>query len=88
VSNDRDGGGNIAVLILAGGKTKPEALPAWNGVENRAFAPLAPGRPMLDYVVEAVRGGLAQAAATDGGGAKRARACGDPAGCAPAAGRL
>lgn len=53
-----------AALILAGGEIKPEQRGAWAGllppgVFNRARIEIA-GRPMLEYVVDAVRG------ATDG----------------------
>lgn len=50
---------STAALILAGGKNKPEMQAACGGLENRAMLPLN-GRPMLDYVMEAVRGGLTQ----------------------------
>lgn len=49
----------IAALILAGGKNSPEMRAACGGVESRALAALA-GRPMLDYVVDAVRTGLGE----------------------------
>jgi molybdopterin-guanine dinucleotide biosynthesis protein A len=47
--------GKIATLILAGGVNKPAMREACGGLENRALVPLN-GRPMLDYVVDAVRG--------------------------------
>ncbi len=47
----------VAALILAGARGSPEMQAATGGLENRALVPLA-GRSMLDYVVEAVRGGL------------------------------
>ena len=50
---------DVAALILAGGKATPEFAQAAGGVTNRALVPLA-GRPMLDYVVDAVRAGLPQ----------------------------
>ena len=50
-------GRRIAALVLAGGKSSPEMQAASGGVPNRALVPLA-GRPMLGYVVDAVRGGL------------------------------
>jgi 2-phospho-L-lactate guanylyltransferase (CobY/MobA/RfbA family) len=50
---------DIAALILAGGKNTPEMRAACGGVENRALVELAPGRTMLDFVVGAVRGGMA-----------------------------
>jgi GTP:adenosylcobinamide-phosphate guanylyltransferase len=56
----------VAALILAGGKNKPEMQAACGGVENRALVNLH-GRPMLDYVMDAVRTGLAADAATSGG---------------------
>ena len=65
----------VAALILAGGKSSPEMRAATGGLENRALVPLA-GRSMLDYVVEAVRGGL--------GGGGRVLVAGDvptPPGC-------
>jgi len=49
--------GSTAALILAGGKSSAAFAHAAGGVTNRALVPLA-GRPMLDYVVEAVGGGL------------------------------
>lgn len=55
-----DNDGQVAALILAGGTIKPDMAPVAGGVQNRALIDLN-GRPMLDYVVEAVRGGLAQA---------------------------
>lgn len=67
----------ITALILAGGKNKPEMQTACGGLENRALVPLN-GRPMLDYVIEAVRGGFA--------GDGRILIAGDvptPAGCTP-----
>jgi molybdopterin-guanine dinucleotide biosynthesis protein A len=58
---------DTAALILAGGKITlektPELVAVSGGVTNRALIPLK-GRPMLDYVLDAVRGGLA----TQGGG--------------------
>jgi hypothetical protein len=48
---------SIAALILAGGKMTPELAAVSGGATNRALIPLN-GRPMLDYVIEAVRGGL------------------------------
>lgn len=53
-----------AALILAGGKSSEAFARAAGGVTNRALVPLAAGRPMLDYVVEAVRAGMT----ADGGG--------------------
>jgi hypothetical protein len=44
-----------AALILAGGTITPELAALAPGVTNRALIPLAPGRVMLDYVVDAVR---------------------------------
>jgi len=50
--------GPTAVLILAGGRITPEmATVAPPGITNRALLPLN-GRPMLEYVLDAVRGGL------------------------------
>lgn len=58
----------VAALVLAGGKVSPEMRAAAGGnVENRALIALA-GRPLLDYVVTAVRAGLAQAASQHGNG--------------------
>ena len=48
----------IAALILAGGRNKPEMQAACGGVENRAMVILN-GRPMLEYVIDAVRDGMA-----------------------------
>jgi molybdopterin-guanine dinucleotide biosynthesis protein A len=72
-----------AALILAGGKNKPDMAAACGGIENRALVPLN-GRPMLDFVVDAVRAGFAQ---REGGG--RILVAGDvptPAGCVAVAG--
>lgn len=69
-----------AALILAGGKNKPEMQAACGGIENRALVSLH-GRPMLDYVVDAVREGFG-----DGG---RILVAGDvptPPGCVAVAG--
>jgi molybdopterin-guanine dinucleotide biosynthesis protein A len=74
--------GKIAALILAGGKNKPEMRAACGGIENRSMVPLN-GRPMLDYVVGAVRDAL------EGGSAGRILVAGDvplPAGCVAVAG--
>ena len=49
--------GKTVALILAGGKNKPEMQAACDGQENRALVDLN-GRPMLGYVVDAVRAGL------------------------------
>ncbi len=71
-----------AALILAGGKLSPDLARVAEGVANRALIPLAPGRVMLDYVVEALQEGFARS--QDGGG--RILLAGDdiplPAGCA------
>ncbi len=50
----------IAALVLAGGVLKPEMVPVAGGVTNRALIDLN-GRPMLDYVTEAITAGLALA---------------------------
>ncbi|MBC8102983.1 MAG: nucleotidyltransferase family protein [Cytophagales bacterium] len=49
-----------AALILAGGTLSPELMVVAEGATNRALIPLAPGRVMLDYVVEALRAGFAE----------------------------
>jgi molybdopterin-guanine dinucleotide biosynthesis protein A len=49
---------DTAALILAAGKIDPELAAVSGGVANRALIPLH-GRPMLDYVLDAVRGGMA-----------------------------
>jgi len=74
-----------AALILAGGKISPELSAVAEGATNRALIPLAAGRPMLDYVVDALQAGFATA--PDGGG--RILIAGDvptPAGCVPVPG--
>jgi 2-phospho-L-lactate guanylyltransferase (CobY/MobA/RfbA family) len=43
----------ISAVVLAGGKAKPEIVAA-TGQENRALIPID-GRPMLSYVVDALR---------------------------------
>lgn len=50
----------IAALILAGGTVSPEMQAVAEGATNRALIPVA-GRPMLDYVLEALRGGFERA---------------------------
>lgn len=50
----------IAALILAGGTVSPEMQAVAEGAKNHALIPVA-GRPMLDYVVDALRGGFARA---------------------------
>jgi len=51
---------SIAALVLAGGKIGSDLEPVAEGATNRALIRLG-GRPMLDYVLEATRGGLARA---------------------------
>lgn len=59
-----------AALILAGGTLAPEMAPVAEGATNRALIPLAPGRVMLDYVVDALRGGFAESADANGSGGR------------------
>jgi len=47
----------VAVLVLAGGKIGPDLASVAGNAPCRALIDLA-GRPMLDYVLDAVRGGL------------------------------
>jgi NDP-sugar pyrophosphorylase family protein len=47
-----------AALILAGGTLSPDLATVAEGATNRALIPLAPGRVMLDYVVEALQAGF------------------------------
>ncbi|HVK03346.1 MAG TPA: hypothetical protein VM490_07715 [Armatimonadaceae bacterium] len=53
---------SIAALVLAGGKIGSDLEPVAEGATNRALIRLG-GRPMLDYVLEATRGGRARRAA-------------------------
>jgi len=46
---------SVSAIVLAGGKNSPEMLAA-TGVENRALVELAPGRTMLNYIVDALSG--------------------------------
>ena len=48
---------NVAALVMAGGKNSPEMQVAAGGIENRALVPLG-DRRMIDYVLDAVRGGM------------------------------
>jgi GTP:adenosylcobinamide-phosphate guanylyltransferase len=68
----------VAALILAGGRLGADLETVAEGATNRALIPLA-GRPMLEYVLDAVRAGMADF----GGG--RVLVAGDgvlvPAGC-------
>lgn len=53
-------GGRIAALVLAGGTVSPEMQAVAEGAANRALIPVG-GRPMLDYVLDALRGGFGAA---------------------------
>lgn len=48
---------NTAALVLAGGKVPPDLAPYADGAPCRALMALN-GRPMLDYVLDAVRAGF------------------------------
>ncbi len=54
---------SVAVLILAGGKIGPDLASVAGDAPCRALIDLA-GRPMLHYVLDAVRGGLEAAGVT------------------------
>ncbi len=45
----------LTAIVVAGGKAKP-AFVAATGVTNRALVELAPGKTMLEFVVDALRG--------------------------------
>lgn len=55
--------GSIAALVLAGGKNGPEMQAVAQGAVCRAMIPLN-DRPMLDYVLDALRGGFTAAGVT------------------------
>jgi GTP:adenosylcobinamide-phosphate guanylyltransferase len=44
----------VSAIVLAGGRNSPEMLEA-TGVENRALVQLAPGRTMLDFIIDALK---------------------------------